>query len=242
MELKIDHNSQIPLHAQVEELLRNLIELPEYQDGAMLPREIDLSKRLGISRNTLRQATNKLVQEGLLVRKKGIGTTVANRNVVTHLENWHSFTQEMNEQGISFENFEIEVDKVHIDEKISSFFRIDKREMVIKLVRLRGTKDGPFVYFESFFHPRIGLTEAEDFSQPLYELLENKYSTVPVKSSEILSAKLANDKIAKWLRVETNSPILVRERFVYDPGNRPIEYNIGYYRADKFSYSIDIRR
>jgi GntR family transcriptional regulator len=37
-------------------------------------------------------------------------------------------------------------------------------------------------------------------------------------------------------------PILVRERFVYDPGDRPVEYNIGFYRADKFTYSIDIKK
>ena len=47
----------------------------------MLPNEVDLSKQLGISRNTLRQAINNLVTEGLLVRKKGIGTIVVNQSV-----------------------------------------------------------------------------------------------------------------------------------------------------------------
>lgn len=242
MELKIDHNSPIPLHSQVEELLRGLIELKEYQEGAFFPKEVDLSKRLGISRNTLRQATNKLVNEGLLVRKKGVGTTVAKRHVITHLESWHSFTQEMNEQGISFKNFDIQVEKVIPNEKISHFLKIRENDEVLKLVRLRGTKKGPFVYFESFFHPRIGLKGTEDFTQPLYELLENEYNTIPVKSEEILSSQIADDQIAKYLKIESKSPVLVRERFVYDPGDRPIEYNIGYYRADKFSYSITIRR
>lgn len=242
MELKIDHNSFMPLHAQVEELLRNLIELPEYQNGMLLPSEVDLSKRLGISRNTLRQAINKLVTEGLIERKKGVGTKVSERSVLTHLENWHSFTQEMNEKGISFKNFEIQVDKVQLNEKISDFFQISQSEVVVKLARLRGTEDGPFVYFESFFHPRVGLTGNENFSQPLYDLLENEFSTVPVRSREIIKAKPANEKIAQKLDIDPKTPILVRERFVYDPGSRPIEYNIGYYRADKFSYTVDITR
>lgn len=76
MELKIDHKSTIPLHFQVEELLRKLIELPEYKNGDFLPKEIELAKKLGISRNTIRQATNKLENEGLLIRKKGVGTKV----------------------------------------------------------------------------------------------------------------------------------------------------------------------
>lgn len=70
MELKIDHKSPVPLHVQVEELMRKLIEMPEYQQGGFLPREVELAKKLGISRNTLRQATNKLEYEGLLVEKR----------------------------------------------------------------------------------------------------------------------------------------------------------------------------
>jgi GntR family transcriptional regulator len=57
--------------------LRKLIESEEYKNGKFLPNEVDLSERLNISRNTLRQAINKLVFEGLLIRKKGVGTKVA---------------------------------------------------------------------------------------------------------------------------------------------------------------------
>lgn len=71
MKISIDHNSAIPLYLQIENQLRNIIREPEYKKGKMLPNEVDLSKQLGISRNTLRQAINNLVTEGLLVRKKG---------------------------------------------------------------------------------------------------------------------------------------------------------------------------
>ena len=77
----IDHNSVLPLHHQVEDMLRRLIQDPEYKDGKLLPNEVDIAKKLGISRNTVRQATNKLVYERLLVRKKGVGTKVANNNI-----------------------------------------------------------------------------------------------------------------------------------------------------------------
>lgn len=70
MKISIDHNSAIPLYLQIENQLRNIIREPEYKKGKMLPNEVDLSKQLGISRNTLRQAINNLVTEGLLVRKK----------------------------------------------------------------------------------------------------------------------------------------------------------------------------
>ena len=71
MSMKLDPNSEKPLHIQAEEVLRKLIESEEYKNGKLLPNEVLLSEQLNISRNTLRQAINKLVFEGLLVRKKG---------------------------------------------------------------------------------------------------------------------------------------------------------------------------
>ena len=242
MDLKINHNSPLPLHAQVEKLLRELIKDSHYQSGAFLPKEVDLAKRLGVSRNTIRQATNKLEYEGLLFRKKGVGTKTAQKTVTTHLDSWHSFTQEMNEQGIQFVNYEINACLVPVPSKIADFMGISEGSEVVRLVRLRGDKDMPFVYFESYFHPRIGLDAEDDFTTPLYELLENKYSTIAVLSKERISARLASQITADRLRITQGEAVLKRERFVYDPGNRPIEYNIGFYRADKFSYSIDISR
>ena len=240
--LKIDHDSLVPLHAQVEQLLRELIELPEYQAGGFLPKEVELARELGISRNTLRQATNKLEYEGLLVRKKGVGTRVAQKSVVTHLQNWHSFTQEMNEQGVSFKNFELEAQWVVAERKIADFFRVEPDTQVLRLSRLRGDKEGPFVYFESYFHPRTGLTGEEDFTRPLYDILETECHLVPSLSREKIKARLASAITARRLKIKRGEPVLVRERFVSDPGDRAIEYNIGFYRADKFSYTIDIKR
>jgi len=61
MKIAIDHKSPVPLHIQTENLLRELIKDPEYQNGKILPNEVDLAKKLAISRTTLRLAINKLV-------------------------------------------------------------------------------------------------------------------------------------------------------------------------------------
>ena len=98
MNSSLDHNSAIPLYAQAEELLRKMIKEPAYLEGKLLPNEIDMAKQLGISRNTLRQATNKLVYEGLILRKKGVGTIVTHP-VDSKAQNWMSFSQEMKSKG-----------------------------------------------------------------------------------------------------------------------------------------------
>jgi GntR family transcriptional regulator len=177
----------------------------------------------------------------LILRKKGVGTQVVPHTFSTRLSDWHSFSQEMMGKGMAFEAYEIKVEKVAPDEKITGFFRIKKNTQVLKLARLRGMNGEPAVYFESFFHPRIRLDAGEDFSRPLYQILEEKFNIVVVRSSEHIRAQLAGS-IAKKLHIRPSDPILVRERFVYDPGDRPVEYNIGFYRADKFTYSIDIKQ
>ena len=106
MKFEIDHKSPVPLHAQVEQLLRELIAQEEYQKGKTLPSEVELSKRLAISRSTVRQAVKKLVFEGLLVRKKKAGTRVAPQPVSSRSNNWLSFSQEMKVRGIPIRNFE----------------------------------------------------------------------------------------------------------------------------------------
>lgn len=240
MNLTIDHKSPVALHRQVEDLLRQLIDLPEYKNGELLPKEVDLAKQLGISRNTVRQATNKLELEGLIFRKKGYGTKVSPKMVHTKLDHWHSFTQEMNESGVNFTNYEITADSIKCNDFLAAFFEIPKKTNIIHLQRLRGDDDGPFVYFESYFHPRIGIKEQENFQLPLYEILENKYNIRASISQEHIRAKKANVAIAKKLKIHVGDIVLVRERFVFDPGKRPVEYNIGYYVAEKFMYSIEI--
>ena len=242
MKISIDHNSAIPLYLQIENQLRNIIREPEYKKGKMLPNEVDLSKQLGISRNTLRQAINNLVTEGLLVRKKGIGTIVVNQSVSSKAKNWLSFTQEMKAQGIEPTNYELHTSWALPSEEICRFFSITDEKKILKLERLRGNPEFPFVYFISYFNPRIGLTGNEDFSRPLYEILEQDYSSVAKISKEEISAQLADKFLAQKLEIKPGDAILIRKRFVYDPGGRPLEWNIGYYRADSFVYTLEFER
>lgn len=240
MKLQVDHKSPVPLHSQVEELLRKLIELPEFKNGALLPKEMELSKVLGVSRNTIRQATTKLQNEGIIQRKKGVGTKVSKKVISTNLGEWHSFTQEMNSKGIPFRNLLVDVKWVSPQEHIANFLGVTPDTKILKLSRLKGSEE-PLVYFESYFQPRIGLTGKEDFQRPLYEILEQDYHSIPAVSKENIRAGRA-EEFARLLQVKTNDPVLIRERFVSDPGNRPLEYNIGYYRNDRFTYSIEITR
>jgi len=235
---KLVHEKGKPLHAQAEEILRQMIQDKCYSDGKLLPREVDLAKSLGISRNTLRQALDKLVYEGLLIRKKGYGTYVAPKSVLGNGRNWKSFSQEMRAMGIEVQNFETRLAPKSVTTPCAGFFGVEDNCSLMCLERLRGRQDFPFVFFVSFFNPDIPLSPEDDMSVPLYDILRDKYGVAVKTSRELLSAGGANTFIAGKLGIKENSPILIRERFVYDVNDRPVEYNIGYYRADSFTYSI----
>lgn len=242
MNFSIDHKNPLPLHVQAENLLRTIIRDPQYANGKFLPNEVQLAKQLAISRSTLRQALNKLVYEGLLIRKKGVGTKVAEPTISSKSKNWLSFTQEMNARGIMIRNFELHVTWVTPDDAVANFFDISTSKKILKLERLRGKAEGPFVYFISYFHPRVGLTGEEDFKRPLYDILEKDYMVTATLSKEEIFARSADKFLAAKLEVEYGSPILCRKRYVYDQGERPIEFNLGYYRADSFVYTVESRR
>jgi GntR family transcriptional regulator len=242
MKIALNHKSSVPLHLQAEDLLRKMIKDPQYQNGKLLPNEVELALQLSISRTTLRQALNKLVYEGLLIRKKGVGTKIADATISSKSVNWLSFSQEMKARGIPIKNFELHVSWVYPEEKIAQFLDIKTDEKILKLERLRGRIEGPFVYFVSYFHPRTGLTGEEDFKRPLYEILEKDYNVITELSKEEISAKSADKFIAGKLETEVGSPILFRKRYVFDHAGKPIEYNLGYYKADSFIYTVESRR
>lgn len=166
----------------------------EFKNGAFFPKEVELANRLGVSRNTVRQATNKLQHEGLIIRKKGVGTkTAGKKHLATGLDHCYSFTQEMKEKGIHVINQELKVEWVFADKKITDFFSIVQNKNVLKLSKLKGTEGDSIVYFESYFHPRIGVNENDGFDIPLYTLLERKYGIIVVRSAENISARLAGN-------------------------------------------------
>ncbi|MDR1097864.1 MAG: GntR family transcriptional regulator [Tannerella sp.] len=241
--MALDRNSHVPLYVQIEDQIRMLIRRPEYgKEKKKLPNEIDLSRELGVSRSTMRQAINKLVYEGLLIRKKGVGTIVADTAITSKAGNWMSFSQEMKALGIEVRNYELHIGWEKPGRELCRFFEIEENTKILKLARLRGNPEYPFVFFISYFSPRIGMMGNEDFSRPLYEILEKDYHIIVKLSKEEISAQSADSYLSEKLEIKPGEPILKRKRFVYDSGGRPIEWNAGYYRADSFVYTIESER
>lgn len=235
---------QKPLHVIAEEAILTMISSEEYQNGKLLPNEIDLARDLNVSRNTLRQAINKLVFEGKLIRKRGYGTWVSRKTLTSGIKNWMSFSQEMMQLGVKVRNYELHLSTGIPPEEVLNFMGLERGGdcYCLKLERVRGNENFPFVVFESWFNPSIGVSQDDNFALPLYELLEKKYGVIVHTSVEEISAQLAGSALAQKLRASEQDPILKRKRFVYDINGNPVEYNVGYYKADSFTYTITSER
>lgn len=241
-DISVDPYSPIPLHYQVEQIIRALIKEEKYLNGELLPTETMFSEKLGISRNTVRQAINKLVSEGLLIRKKGVGTKVLKNQLYTRVSNWFSFTKELQSRGITVKNYHTDLKKVYPPFDVSVFFKITTNVKVVCLERLRGSEELPFVYFISYFNPIIDFKDKDKFTVPLYEILENEFNIIAKSSHEELKAIKADANLCKRLNIPKCNPVLVRKRMVYDQFKRPIEFNIGYYIGEKFTYVLESER
>lgn len=240
--MKIDQSSGLPLYKQIENFIRKEIDSGKYDDGSFLPREEKLANKFGVSRNTVRQGIANLVNEGILKRTPGKGTVLAERTITTKLSEWHSFRNEMQKKGIQLKDYFINSEFEYAPDEVYQKLKVSKRKKLLKVERLRGDRVAPFVYFVSWFHPRTQLDEHEDYTGSLYSILEKKHSVIPAYSEEELDAIEAGETIAEYLQMKENKPVLFRKRLVSDAGERPIEFNIGYYRSDKFTYSIRFER
>ncbi|MCC6681989.1 MAG: GntR family transcriptional regulator [Phycisphaeraceae bacterium] len=231
-----------PLHVQSEDMLRRLIRQPRYRKGERLPEEHDLARRMGVSRGTVREALKRLVSEGLLERRAGVGTRVVISPVRTSLSEWPSFTREMARRGITAETLGWCLKRMAANREVARALEIEPGRMVTFLDRLRSAGDEPAVWFRSWFHPRLGDLRELKQDQPLYEAIEKLTGVAAARSDETIRAESADAATARKLRIRQGATVLVRQRNVRDAGGRPFEYALAVYRADRFSYSISLQR
>jgi GntR family transcriptional regulator len=240
--LKLDHQSSIPLRAQVEQLLRELVRRPEYQRGALLPDEVKLATQLGISRGTVRSGISKLVFEGVLERKAGVGTRVCPGHVESGIRAWRSFTSEMAAKGIKVQNFRLDYRLVASSAEAAQALQLNSANKVWRLDRVRGWNGKPVLQSTSWFHPRLGLKGDEDFAAPLYETLEKTTGVRPHHAREEFLGTIANTHTAHLLHVAEGTPLLLRRHTVFDPGNRAFEFAEVCYVSARFTLTMDMRR
>lgn len=232
----------LPLHRQVEQAIRRLVANPKYSGGELLPDELTIANRFGVSRGTARTALARLVTEGILERRAGVGTRVVQRQAESAISAWRSFSREMARKGIEVQVFGCSLRDVAAPEVVAQALRLKKNEMVQRVDRVRGWDDVPVLQSRSWLHPRARLPQDADLRRPLYDLVAEASGLTPDRAHEAFAAVTASATLAKSLQVAAGSPLLLRQHTVFDAGGRAMEYSEVHYVSERFTLTLDLRK
>jgi GntR family transcriptional regulator len=241
----IDTDGGYALYRQIKQDLMRRIESGELPLGAALPSERELCERYGVSRPTLRQATQDLVRDGLLVVRRGVGTFVAQPRVRQQLGSVLGFTEKMAREGrrASTRVLERSVHRAsELDASIGSELQLGSESPVLRVVRLR-LADGIPVMVETMHisperFPGIDKLDLEAVS--LYQSLRETYHVQIVQLRETLEPVLLTDADARLLDARGRSPSIQAAITSFDTEGRPVEHTTSRVRGDSSQYYIEV--
>lgn len=242
---KLDPSSPIPLYYQLKERLQAQIRSGRYQPGDRIPTETELQENYGVSRITVRNAIAALVAEELLIKKQGLGTTVAKPRIVEDSTRLRSFTEKSMAQGAHSEEVEAKVLRVELmpaQPRICAPLGIPLESRVIYVRRLRMIHDEPIAVFENYIRSDIGVEINEDFSRSIYGIFEKDHGLTITGAERCIEASCAAGETAALLGLRQGDPILIIRNTTFMEGEIPIEYAEGVYRADRYKYTVKLKR
>lgn len=233
----VSRNSKIPLYHQLYEGLRSQILSGELEPGDMLPTENELLDRHGISRNTVRQALDLLVNDGLIVRERGRGTFVAQPKIDQGLTRIISFTEDMLRRGLKPDTRVLLRTLMPAPEHIAEALGLPVGEELAHLERLRLADGEPMSIEKSYLVHRYcpGVLERDYSSVPLRETLAREYNIFLVHGKQRISAIAAPADTAAHLDIAPGAPLLYIERTTYTARETAVEYLQIYNRGDRYT-------
>jgi GntR family transcriptional regulator len=233
---RIDRSSKLPLYHQLYKILRDNILRGEWQPGDMIPPEPELIERYEVSRTTVRQVLDMLVNEDLIYRQQGRGTFVAHPTVEQALVRIVSFTADMCQRGFQPSSDVLSSSLIPAPKDIAERLVVAPGEELARLERLRLADGEPMSIEESYLVHRYcpGVLEGDYASRPLQEALARDHGIRLVYAKQIIRAISASRDLARVLSIPSRSALLYVERVTYSQQNVPVEFLRIYYRGDRY--------
>lgn len=235
----LDRNGPMPLYYQVSSRLEAAIRSGEIPPGARLENEIAIGQRLGLSRPTIRRAIQELVDQGLLVRRRGVGTQVVQGQVTRQVE-LTSLYEDLQNAHHSPTTIVLMHEVVPASEAVASHLGVDAGSRVVRVRRQRSTDGTPVAVLENYLPPEFDdITTAQLQNRGLYQILRGRGVTIRIANQRI-GARRAHDDEGALLDIDRDGPVLTMERTAYDSSGRAIEYGAHIYRPDMYSFETTL--
>ena len=237
--MKLSYQSgQKPLWSQLYDILEARILNGEYKEGDVLPSEMSLMNEFNVSRITVRQAMDKLLNAKLISRKRGKGTIVLkheNTVATSFQSSFHGIEEKNNlkdRRVISLSYNKIPIDGAY-------FFDISSKQKVLKLVRQTYIDNQVVACYETYINPIVPLTDQDDLTGSLYTTLAKAGYPI-TRVVEKITASIMSDKEKEMFDIHKNNAVMHRIRMGYCE-DMPIEYTYSTYVANGYELMIDLK-
>jgi DNA-binding GntR family transcriptional regulator len=237
--IRVDRSSPVPLYFQVAQRLQELIESGRLAPGSRLENEVSLADQLGLSRPTMRQAIQYLVDKGLLVRKRGVGTQVVRARVRRTVE-LTSLYDDLNRTHQQPRTDVLSLGEAAAPDDVAVALALPSGSTVVTIERLRYAQNEPLAVMRNYL-PRdlLEITSEQLATEGLYQLM--RASGVHLRlADQTIGARRATAAEAKLLREARGAPLLTMMRTAYDDGGRAVEHGVHAYRASLYSFELTL--
>lgn len=237
--LSVDRSSPVPLYFQVAEQLQHAITDGLLVPGDRIANEIALADELGLSRPTMRQAIQTLVDKGLLVRKRGVGTQVVQSQIRRSVE-LTSLNDDLVRAGENPLTRVLSLERVEADEPALRELQLHSGAAVWRLERLRLVGDQPLALMSNTLPADVVDLQAVDLSTTgLYEHFRRSGIHIRVAHQRI-GAVRADARAAKLLAGRKGDPLLTMHRTAFDDSGRAVEVGSHVYRPELYSFEMTL--
>jgi DNA-binding GntR family transcriptional regulator len=237
--LSVDRTSPVPLYFQLAQQLEAAIERGALTPGTLLGNEIELAGRLGLSRPTVRQAIQSLVDKGLLVRRRGVGTQVLHSQVRRPLE-LSSLYDDLEAAGQRPATVVLTNSVEPASARVAAALGLAEGSEVQFVERLRYAHGEPMARLRN--HLPAGLLDCETAeleSTGLYRLMRAAGITLH-SARQSVGARAAGAEEAELLGEEAGAPLLTMERTTFDDTGRAVEFGSHVYRASRYAFEFQL--
>jgi DNA-binding GntR family transcriptional regulator len=237
------HESPLPYYQQLYTILREEIVNGRWKPGEMMPSETELIDTFEVSRITVRQALEKLVDDGLIYRRRGKGTFVAIPGIEQGLSRIVSFTEDMRRRSLKPGTEVIAAEVIEAPAGIAEKLHIDPGEELARFERLRLADGEPMSVEVSHLILRYcpGILNHDYARRPLREELENSYGIRLVRAQQVIHSVSTTSKLARQLSVSKGAPLFYIERVSFSQRDVPVEFLQLYYRGDRYALYNELR-
>lgn len=233
----------VALYIQVREALREQIESGLLNPGERLPSEEELAAQFGVSRMTVRQGVSDLTDEGLLYRRRGIGTFVTQFHVERDHNRLTDFFETARAEGFKAEVRLLSREVIPAKLMIANELGLQENEPVVRIQSLRLAGNVPVTIYDEYvpYKLRPELLTEDLRSRAAWQILEES-GLVIKRAVQVIEARGADEEIAVLLDIEEDSPILFKNRVIYAEDGSPVEVILCHNHGNMYAAKMILMR